>query len=234
MKRRNTMQLLSLNARERSLFHELLVKVRKEELLKHSITSKNTLHYDTLVGAYKVMPVLLGSFNPLLLVRYPLSNKITMRCQFSTFLCGCATENKSILVKNNSEFDDLFLGKIDVKYNNSKKNKLIRVSFDFWEIQRDIMTNRIVARLDLDYVYTVFIKVRYSVDRYFMVGNQFGFNYDNIYKLTDIFDTVVNRLEEYMEDYDLKEDEIVYVELSFRKKDKVLLSEFSYDFKKKK
>lgn len=96
------------------------------------------------------------------------------------------------------------------------------------------MTNRIVARLDLDYVYTVFIKVRYSVDRYFMVGNQFGFNYDNIYKLTDIFDTVVNRLEEYMEDYDLKEDEIVYVELSFRKKDKVLLSEFSYDFKKKK
>lgn len=95
------------------------------------------------------------------------------------------------------------------------------------------MTNRIVARLDLDYVYTVFIKVRYSVDRYFMVGNQFGFNYDNIYKLTDIFDTVVNRLEEYMEDYDLKEDEIVYVELSFRKKDKVLLSEFSYDFKKK-
>ncbi|RYE15201.1 MAG: hypothetical protein EOP34_04155 [Rickettsiales bacterium] len=38
---------------------------------------------------------------------------------------------------------------------------------------------------------------------------------------------MIKRLNLYMEEYELTNNSIVYVELSFRKKDKVLLSEFS-------
>lgn len=164
------------------------------------------------------------------LLEYRDSHKMIKRAEFSTSVCGLNKDKTNFNYKDN-KLNNIFLEDINIKYAYNKNNKAIRVSFNFLELERDLFIDRIQKRLDLGCVYTVFIKVRYSIDRYFMVGNQFGFNYDKTYRLDDVYNTLQQRLEGYMEEYDLIEDDIVYIELIFRKKDKSLLSEFSQDFK---
>lgn len=77
--------------------------------------------------------------------------------------------------------------------------------------------------------YTVFIRVKYDVNCYFMAGNQFGFTYNNANDINNLKSTIIKRLEKYFEDYKLTDDDIIYVEASFWLKDKKLLSEFSLD-----
>ena len=78
----------------------------------------------------------------------------------------------------------------------------------------------------VDFVYTVFIKVRYNVDEFFMVGNQFGFNYTCKSDIEGLITVASIKLEEYMVAYNLTDDAIVYIKMTFRQKDKKLLSEF--------
>jgi hypothetical protein len=66
-----------------------------------------------------------------------------------------------------------------------------------------------------------------------MAGNQFGFSYNSFDSLRGVYYILVQRLEQYMEEYILKEQEIVYVELSFRRKHKVPIPEFSFGGKNK-
>ena len=109
------------------------------------------------------------------------------------------------------------------------KNKPILVSFGILDIQENFMIDRLKTRLEIDKVYTVFVKVRYNLDNFFMAGTQFGFVYTDYNELSLIYRNVAIRLEEYMESYDLVQDDISYIELSFREKDKVLLSDISID-----
>lgn len=59
-----------------------------------------------------------------------------------------------------------------------------------------------------------------------MLGNQIGFIYNDLSSIKDIHFVLMKRLALYMESYNLVNDNIAYIELSFRKKDKTLLSEF--------
>lgn len=63
--------------------------------------------------------------------------------------------------------------------------------------------------------YTVFIRVKYDVNSYFMAGNQFGFTYNNGNDIIALKDVIIKRLERYFEDYKLTDDDIIYVEASF-------------------
>lgn len=60
-----------------------------------------------------------------------------------------------------------------------------------------------------------------------MAGNQFGFEFNSTSDINDLYEVIYNRLDEYLDTYNLKENDISYVMLSFRQKDKKLLSEFS-------
>lgn len=60
-------------------------------------------------------------------------------------------------------------------------------------------------------VYTVFVKVRYNIDNFFMAGNQFGFVYSDYNELSLRYRNVVKRLEECMESYDLSDDNIIFI-----------------------
>ncbi len=64
--------------------------------------------------------------------------------------------------------------------------------------------------------YTVYVKVRYDVDNFFMAGNQFGFRYDNETNLSDLYFDILQRLEQYYSSYNLSDSDIVYIQVSFR------------------
>ena len=59
-----------------------------------------------------------------------------------------------------------------------------------------------------------------------MAGNQFGFNFKSFNDIDDLLSIIKARLEEKFEHYNLTDGSIVYVQLTFRKLDLKLLSEF--------
>lgn len=89
------------------------------------------------------------------------------------------------------------------------------------------MVYKIKETIEIGYVYTVYVKIRYNGDSFFMLGNQFGFKYTDDVKLLDIYQTILERLDIYMEDYDLILDDIEYIQLTCRKKDKIILSDLT-------
>ena len=107
------------------------------------------------------------------------------------------------------------------------KNKPIFVYFSVNEFNISQFISKISSKLSKDFVYTGFIKVRYNFDSFFMAGSQFGFNFSSSSDIENLFSVVMSRLEEYSSAYILSEDAIVYIQISFRQKDKKLLSEFS-------
>ena len=60
-----------------------------------------------------------------------------------------------------------------------------------------------------------------------MAGNQYGFNYSSELDIKNLLAVISNKLEQYMSIYNLSEDAIAYIQITFRQKDKKLLSEFS-------
>lgn len=62
-----------------------------------------------------------------------------------------------------------------------------------------------------------------------MAGNQFGYTFSSLADIRGLFDVVTQRLTEYMEQYNLTDEAIIYIELIFRQKDKRLLSEFNLE-----
>lgn len=78
--------------------------------------------------------------------------------------------------------------------------------------------DEIIAKVPVGFTYTVFIKVKYIVNEYFMAGNQFGFIFTSELDINDLYEKVYNRLDEYLDLYNLTDDDIRYVMLSFRQK----------------
>jgi hypothetical protein len=116
---------------------------------------------------------------------------------------------------------------VDFKYH--KNDKPIHVIFKINQIDKEYMFSVLQKRLTIDCVYTIYIKVRYSIDRFYMAGSQFGFLYDDKDKIKDVCDTVIQRLDLYMDQYDLLDEDIVYIELTIKNKERILLSEFNLD-----
>lgn len=54
-----------------------------------------------------------------------------------------------------------------------------------------------------------------------MAGNQFGFNFSSDDDVEEqVFDTVIQRVEDYLIEHKLEPKDIVYIQVSFRQKDK--------------
>src|SRR6266567_2557832 len=91
------------------------------------------------------------------------------------------------------------------------------------------VTNNKNSNITKVLMYTVYIKVRYNIDSFFMLGNQFGFDFSSEDKIYDLLSIVIDRLEEAFEEYSLIDESVVYVQLTFRRLDTKLLSVFSLD-----
>lgn len=54
----------------------------------------------------------------------------------------------------------------------------------------NFQTKFISFALPCNEIYTVYIKIRYNQDNFFMTGNQFGFHYLSNHNLIELFDNV--------------------------------------------
>ena len=88
---------------------------------------------------------------------------------------------------------------------------------DFYE--QDSFYKEVRDVLPLNERYTVFIKVRYHKDKYFMAGNQFPLKYFSYEDLEELHDIVYKRLQDYFVEYKLVDSDIEYIMLSFNMKD---------------
>jgi len=61
-----------------------------------------------------------------------------------------------------------------IKFLYIRKNKTVNTVLKFSEINVETIERKLKDKLVLGEVYTVFIKVRYNVDNFFMVGNQYS------------------------------------------------------------
>ena len=109
----------------------------------------------------------------------------------------------------------------------SSQNKPIHLFFNLFDLDdsslfRDIILNNI----GMDSIYTVFIKVRYNQDSFFMVGNQFGFSFKSTDDIDNLLSDIKSRLDDYLDDYNLTDDSITYIQVSFKSLDVRLFSEF--------
>lgn len=111
----------------------------------------------------------------------------------------------------------------------SSNNKPISIHLKLSDLNSDNFIAIINSTIPKDFVYTVFIKVRYNYDSFCMAGNQIGFNFSSVNEVEVLFSTVISRLEQYLDMYNLTEQAIVYIQISFTQKDKKLLSEFSLE-----
>ena len=64
-----------------------------------------------------------------------------------------------------------------------------------------------------------------------MVGNQFGFNYISNDNNLELFDLIKIKLEHYLSYYNLVDEDILYIQISFRKINKKIYSELKLDTK---
>lgn len=111
------------------------------------------------------------------------------------------------------------------------KNKVVNAYFgviDSYDLSlfSEKMLN---INLDVNNVYTVYVKVRYSKDSFFMVGNQFGFKYESEGDFEVLFGDMRSRLEEYFSHYNLVDEDIIYIQVSFRLLDRMVYSDISID-----
>lgn len=107
------------------------------------------------------------------------------------------------------------------------KNKPLVVYFALHELYSPTFNDKIISGIHMGHIYTVIIKVRYDGNNFFMAGNQFGFNYESLNNIDDLLTIINNKLDDYFSDYNLSDDSVLYVEVTFRQLDNKLLSEFS-------
>ena len=128
---------------------------------------------------------------------------------------------------------------MDLVYRQDKVSNVVSTSFrldDTYNINInkniDIFKNLILRKIDTKSLYTTYIKIRYNNNLYLMAGNQLGFKYNTDQDLIDLADVVVDRVEQALEKYSLDSDQVVYIQLLFRKVSTNIITEFSSDEKK--
>lgn len=90
-------------------------------------------------------------------------------------------------------------------------------------------TEKIHKYVVINCLYTVFVKIRFNNDGYAMCSNQFGFDFKSNTDITILLDTVNARLHQTFEDYDLIDEDIIWVQLTFKQLDVKLISEFIFN-----
>ena len=78
-------------------------------------------------------------------------------------------------------------------------------------------------------VYTVFVKVRYNQNQFFMMANQFGFTCSDLSSFKDLYDILYLKLQEYLGHYNLEGEQVQYIQVTFRQLNKHIYSNLTID-----
>ena len=122
-------------------------------------------------------------------------NFINKRIQMLTSII-LNSRGLAIRFASSSSQNNPFFVPIPVNYIASKE-KPLNVYFSLIEIYNFVQfCTKIKSIIEWKTKYTVYIKVRYRIDNYFMAGNQFGFSYESDNSLDDLYTTTRYKLED--------------------------------------
>lgn len=115
----------------------------------------------------------------------------------STTYHSCLLTPTLTSLGNNRWFSDEYFSTSsssdNIKYKFSRKIKAIRVHLSFNEFHNDrVFNERISSLLEINSIYTVYVKVRYENDKFIMLGSQFGFKYESTNDLYGDYDNIAN------------------------------------------
>lgn len=123
-----------------------------------------------------------------------------------------------------------FLSPIPFSYVRDKA--FVLVFFSMTDIYMyNLFSSKVTNNVIINDNYHVFIKVRYCKNSFAMCGNQFVLNYNGTNDIKILRDIVEARLNEFFAIYNVSDEDVVYVQLSFSKLNTKLLSEFALDKK---
>lgn len=129
------------------------------------------------------------------------------------------------------------LNKVSDGIINVKGDKII-YTFNFHNfLFKEYFVDLITKRLYFDRSYYVLIKIRHNDELYKMAGKQFIFTFDNNVNntLDQLYDLVVKRIQNLMDEYQIQDSDLVYIQLIFTPFDKRVLSDIkfnqNFDFK---
>lgn len=112
------------------------------------------------------------------------------------------------------------------------KDKAIHLFFKLNKLDNySYFLQTIISNLKSNTIYTVYVKIISNQDNFYLAGNQFGFNYKSNSDITLLYDNVIIRLEDYFSSYNLDDDDILYIQLSFSVIDKKIYSKLKLDNK---
>lgn len=125
---------------------------------------------------------------------------------------------------------------MELNYKVDKLIKTLSISFrleDLYDAKYnnniDKIKNLILRKLNKESLYTTYIKIRYSNDLFMKAGNQIGFKYNSDIDLHELVNVVTERIQQCLDKYQLDSDEIVYIQLLFRKVNTSIITEFSQE-----
>lgn len=95
------------------------------------------------------------------------------------------------------------------------RNKPVYFHLELHQMNLDYFAVQVNTKVPYNCTYTVFIRVKYNYNEYFMAGNQFGFTFDNDKRIQQVFKVIVDRFNKYMEYYKLTAKDIRYVAVGF-------------------
>lgn len=77
-------------------------------------------------------------------------------------------------------------------------NKHVNIYFILYDLDNyKLFIKKVNNNIPKDLIYTVFIKVRYVENNFFMLGNQFGFTFNSDNDVQDLLSIINSKLEEY-------------------------------------
>jgi len=101
---------------------------------------------------------------------------------------------------------------IPSSYVNSN-NKAIDMFFSIDDVYNSVVfVYKVTKAISGGSTYTVFVKVRYNHDDFFMAGNQFAFTYSTDANIEgEVRKSIMERLDDYLEGYGITRSQVVYL-----------------------
>jgi len=182
------------------------------------------------------VPLVLYFATPILVPSYSVCSKRRFSCNTRYSLVSDINNNNNNNINNINNNDltsvnsisNYFLNPIPNKFIKSK-NKTLNIFINIGDLDTPAFGLKVKSNVDIGMQYTVFVKVRYHTDHFFMAGNQWGWGFNDLNSIDDLYQEIDDRLKGYFDIYRLGDGDIVYIQVSFHLTDIKLLSEFSID-----
>lgn len=127
---------------------------------------------------------------------------------FKDLNAGLECEDNNNVLTYDPNWNNIFTSIIPSNFIFNKQLPL-HLYFDTYQLQdKDYFSKIIDKNIEKSEIYTVFIKVRYNVDSFFMAGSQFGIQYNNDEDINHLLLAVNTRLEDYFSDYNLSDNSV--------------------------